>query len=605
MKTSIIILTFNQLDYTQKCIDSIRKYTNKNTYEIIAVDNNSTDETVSWLKKQKDIKTIYNKENVGFPKGCNQGIAVSTGENILLLNNDVIVTNRWLDNLAECLYSENDIGAVGPTTNNASYYQSIKINYHSETELQKFANTVNRLNPEMWEERLKLVGFCMLIKRSVLDQVGLLDEQFSPGNFEDDDLSYRIRLAGFRLLLCKDTFIHHFGSVSFRQDNTKYAALLEKNGKKFMDKWGVDSTYSNLIRFDVAGFVDNPEDAPLKILEVGCACGGTLLHLKNKYKKASFYGIELNKGAAHSAALFAEVSNQNIEGLELAYPKKNFDYIIFADVLEYLQDPGKVLTKLKQYLKPHGKLLVSITNSMHFNVMKNVLQGIWNKERVQLFTLNEIDKTFKEVGYSVKEYKTTTCPETEQDSDFIKKVTQLVGNPKMAQQYRAYQYIFAAELNSHTNVNCNQTREEQKYPARVAQDDSNSRDLVFLLRRIENDIATAQNLGSLMEFLKAGVFSADDIIYVTENNIIKKEKVLQIVAVACYELRLLESALTLLEKAYQWNKQNPITVYNLAYIISKVGKAKVALGVLEQLKQKDDKIRGLIAEIKEALHESA
>ena len=603
MKTSLIILTFNQLNYTKKCIDSIRKYTKKNIYEIIVVDNNSTDGTVVWLKKQKDIKTIYNNENVGFPKGCNQGIAVSTGENILLLNNDVIVTSRWLDNLIACLYSENNIGAVGPVTNSASYYQAIKVNYHTETEIQKFADTVNRLNPKMWEERLKLVGFCMLIKRSVLDQVGLLDEQFSPGNFEDDDLSYRIRLAGFRLLLCKDTFIHHFGSVSFRQDNTKYAALLEKNGKKFMDKWGVDSTYSNLIRFDVAGFVDNPEDAPLKILEVGCACGGTLLHLKNKYKKASFYGIELNKGAAHSAALFAEVSNQNIEGLELAYPKKNFDYIIFADVLEYLQDPGKVLTKLKQYLKPHGKLLVSITNSLHFNVMKNMLQGIRNKDRLQFFTLNEIDKAFKELGYSVKEYKTTTCPETEQDSDFIKKVTQLVGNPKMAQQYRAYQYIFAAELNLQTDVECNPINAEQNNPAEIPQDDN--RDLVFLLRRIENDIATTQNLGSLMEFLKTGAFSIEDIIRVTENDIIKKEKVLQIVAVACYELRLLESALTLLEKAYQWNKQNPTTVYNLAYIISKAGEGKVALGLLEQLKQKDDKIWRLIAEIKGAQHESA
>lgn len=609
MKTSIVILTFNQLEYTKKCIDSIRQYTKKNEYELIIVDNNSTDETVSWLKEQQDIKAIYNKENVGFPEGCNQGIAISTGDNILLLNNDVIVTSRWLDNLVQCLYSDSKIGAVGPITNNASNYQAICVKYQSETEMQLFAETTNRFNPKVWEERLKLVGFCLLIKKRVLDQVGLLDEQFSPGNYEDDDLSYRIRLAGFRLILCKDTFIHHFGSVSFRQDNAKYAALLKENGNKFVDKWGFDPHYSTYIRFEVAALADSPEDTPLTILEVGCACGGTLLHLKNKYKNASLYGIEINKAAARSAALFAEVSAQNIEGLELLYPQKFFDYILLADVLEHLQDPWSVLTLCKQYLKPHGKLLMSIPNVMHFSVLKKMLQGFWtyepagilDKTHLRFFTLNEIDKTFKELGYCVQEYRVTTFPETEQDSDFIKNVTQLSGDPNMAQQYRAYQYIFAAELNAETNGN-------QLTPGKnhsTGNSESDSRKLVFILRRIENDIAKTQNLNSLMDFLEDGVFSTNDIIHVIENNMIKKEKLLHIVAVSCYERRLIENAVMLLEKAYHWNKQNPITVYNFAYILSKAGKAQVALGLLEQIEQKDADVLELIAEIKEALHESA
>lgn len=588
MKTSIVILTFNQLEYTKKCIDSIRQYTKKNEYEIIIVDNNSTDGTNSWLKEQQDIKTIFNKENIGFPKGCNQGIAVSTGDNILLLNNDVIVTSNWLDNLVQCLYSENEIGAVGPITNNVSNYQAISVNYHSETEMQLFAETVNRFNPKMWEERLKLVGFCLLIKRSVLEQVGLLDEQFSPGNFEDDDLSYRIRLAGFRLILCKDTFIHHFGSVSFKQDNSRYAALLKENGNKFADKWGFDSSYFSLIRFEVAALADNPEDTPLNILEVGCACGGTLLHLKNKYKKASLYGIEINKAAARSAALFAEVSDQNIEELELAYPQNFFDYILLADVLEHLHNPGKALTTFKQYLKPYGKLLVSIPNVMHFSVIKKMLQGFWtyeaagilDKTHLRLFTLYEIDKTFKELGYCVQEYRMTTFPETEQDSDFIKKVTQLMGDPNLAQQYRANQYIFAAKLKAPLN-------------------------LVFLLRRIEHDIDKAQTLNTLMEFIESGVLSTNDIIHVTENDIVKKEELLQTIAVYCYEYKLTESALTLLENAYQRDTQDPITAYHLAYILSMTGKSDVALNLLDQLDQKDAKILELIAKIKEAQHEPA
>ena len=92
MKTSIIILTHNKLEYTQLCINSIRDFTEVGSYEIIIVDNNSTDGTVEWLSKQPDILSIFNSENLGFPKGCNQGIEASTGDNILLLNNDTIAT---------------------------------------------------------------------------------------------------------------------------------------------------------------------------------------------------------------------------------------------------------------------------------------------------------------------------------------------------------------------------------------------------------------------------------------------------------------------------------------------------------------------------------
>ena len=112
-KTSIIILTYNNLMYNNICIDSIRKYTKENSYEIIVVDNNSTDGTREWLKEQKDIKAILNDNNVGFPKGCNIGIAASAKENdILFLNNDTVVTPRWLDNLKISIYSDEDRKSV-------------------------------------------------------------------------------------------------------------------------------------------------------------------------------------------------------------------------------------------------------------------------------------------------------------------------------------------------------------------------------------------------------------------------------------------------------------------------------------------------------------
>ncbi|PJI09696.1 MULTISPECIES: glycosyltransferase family 2 protein [Clostridium] len=237
MKTSIIILTCNNFMYSKMCIDSIRKYTRKNDYEIIVVDNNSQDGTKSWLRKQKDIKTIYNKVNEGFPKGCNVGIKKASGSEILLLNNDVIVTSNWLLNLKKCLYSDNKIGAVGPVTNTCYGKQKIFVKYNSLYEMQRFAKKYNVSNSNRWVKTRGLVGFCILIKMKVINNLGYLDERFTPGNFEDDDYCLRMVRKGYKLMICKDTFVHHYGSISFK--NTEYSKIINANRIKFERKWGM------------------------------------------------------------------------------------------------------------------------------------------------------------------------------------------------------------------------------------------------------------------------------------------------------------------------------------------------------------------------------
>jgi len=207
MQVSILILTYNNLDYNIQCIQSIREYTQDSSYEIVIVDNGSTDGTREWLRQQSDIKLVFPDQNTGFPKGCNLGIEAAKKENdILLLNNDIVVTPHWLDNLKKCLYSNDDIGAVGPITNYAWNNQAIDVPYKSIQDMIKFAEDINKTDKNKWEPKAKLVGFCLLIKRKVLDIVGLLDERFSPGNFEDDDLCVRIIKAGYRLFVCNDCF---------------------------------------------------------------------------------------------------------------------------------------------------------------------------------------------------------------------------------------------------------------------------------------------------------------------------------------------------------------------------------------------------------------
>jgi len=253
--TSIILLNYNTKELTRMCIESIRAHTQDVPHEIIVVDNGSKDGSVAWLKQQKDVRCIFNKKNAGFPKGCNQGLAIAQGSELLLLNSDTVVTPRWLSNLRTALYSRPEVGAVSCMTNNCSNYQSFHVDYTDGDGLQAFAEAYNRSDAAKWERRLRLVGYCFLFKREVYEAIGGLDERFTPGNFEDDDYSLRIWQAGYELLLCRDTFIHHFGGGSFVRDaspevqKAKYHAfrvLCTRNKAKFLAKWHVPDDFQAL-----------------------------------------------------------------------------------------------------------------------------------------------------------------------------------------------------------------------------------------------------------------------------------------------------------------------------------------------------------------------
>ena len=251
--TSIIILSYNTLELTRMCLESIRAHTPEK-YEIIVVDNASADGSLEYLREQADVRLIENKENMGFPKGCNQGLALAEGDSLLLLNSDTVVTEHWLENLKKGLYSDEKVGAVSCLASSASNGQQITVAYGTDmAAMQAFAAGFNHSDPAKWEERAHLVGFCYLFKRAVYEIIGGLDERFTPGNFEDNDYSLRILEAGFSLLLLKDTFIHHWGSSSFRkkeeslqarqEKELRYGKLLQRNMQQFFEKWSISPAY--------------------------------------------------------------------------------------------------------------------------------------------------------------------------------------------------------------------------------------------------------------------------------------------------------------------------------------------------------------------------
>lgn len=402
--TSVIIPTFNQWEYTRQCLESIRQFT-ATSYEIIIVDNGSTDETVTSLKQMDDVILIENDTNKGFPAACNQGLARAKGEQMLLLNNDVVVSAGWLQNLLACLYANPLHGAVGPVTNNISGNQIRPQLYQTLAEFQEFARQFNQSDPRKWSYSLRLVGFCLLIRREIYENVGPFDEQFGKGNFEDDDYSLRIRRAGYKLVIAGDTYIHHFGSVTNRTD-PEYQQLLALNRQKFMEKWNVNPAYSLFTREDLAALVPPVN----RLLDVGCACGGLGLTLKNNGVRF-VAGIEFDRNAAIDAqTVLDQIWVGDAGQIQIPYPDGWFDAIIFADVLEHFADPLLVLQKLLVNLKTDGYVIASIPNIGHAEILYGLLQGNWtyqdagilDRTHLRFFTLVEIARMFEQVGLQIE-----------------------------------------------------------------------------------------------------------------------------------------------------------------------------------------------------------
>jgi O-antigen biosynthesis protein len=562
MLTSIVILTYNKLDYTKECIESIRKYTEPGTYEIIIIDNNSTDGTKGWLKSQIDIKVIFNSENVGFPKGCNQGIEVARGENILLLNNDVVVTHKWLENMLTCLYSVENVGAVGPVTNSAAYYTAIPVSYKNMNEMHTFARNYNISDQTKWEERLKLIGYCMLIKKEVINQIGLLDEIFTPGNFEDDDYSLRIRKQGFKLFLCKDTFIHHYGSVSWRENIDGYTELLSSNERKFMDKWGTNSS-DYIIHSDLLNDISFSKESAINVLHIGCSAGGTLLEIKNRYKNALLFGIEKNKHAAKEANSFAKVICAPIhQGLK-EYGEKKFDLIIITD-WDNITELKLFVDVIKKRLTTHGILLASVYNSSYFSLINSLINGQNPFHNNTYMSIHDVNEIFQGLKYRISSVPGFLLDEEKKTLDLYCKLS----NPSMRIQYESVKYLISATLYSDQ--------------------------LKTYISNVLNEIDVEQSLKLIYQN-----FSDDEIIEYIINGIGGGVENLQKIAVINYSNNRHDNVLPYLHKAYELDSSNPDTLYNLGVILfsyREIDLAKIYLNSIEE-KYRDNEVINILREI--------
>jgi len=242
-KISVVILTYNNLEFTQACLKSVENHTRYPNAEIIIVDNASTDETPDYLKAYQkahpQVRVILNDDNKGFAAGNNVGLRAATGDYLVILNNDTYVTDGWLHGLVRHIRRRPDIGLVGPVTNNIGNEAKIELDYHSMAEMQREARAYTERHVNDLLEVDTVAFFCVALSREVYETVGGLDEDFGLGFFEDDDYCRRVAEAGYRIAIANDVFVHHHLSASFKKlGDKKRQALFDENKAIYEKKWG-------------------------------------------------------------------------------------------------------------------------------------------------------------------------------------------------------------------------------------------------------------------------------------------------------------------------------------------------------------------------------
>jgi GT2 family glycosyltransferase len=262
---SIVIPVYNQWEYTAACMRSLAETQCNATFEVIVVDDHSSDETVKWMNEIKGVTYLRNEKNLGFIGSCNHGAETASGRFIVMLNNDTQVVDGWLDALIETFSRYPDTGIAGASlvypdgklqeAGGIIFKDASGWNYgkgdHADRPEYQYIREVDYCS-----------GACIMLENSLFRDLGGFDTHFAPAYYEDTDLAFRVRAKGLKVRLQPAAVvIHHEGVTSGTDLNQGAKQYQVINREKFQQRW----------RSELEHFPD-PVNDPDDIAEIRKAC---------------------------------------------------------------------------------------------------------------------------------------------------------------------------------------------------------------------------------------------------------------------------------------------------------------------------------------------
>lgn len=313
---SILIVTYNCREFIGACLDSIARNTSWPNYEVIVVDNHSNDGSGKIADQRAAsgarIRVIPQRENLGFAGANNLAVESATGEYLIFLNPDTLVTPGWIGRLMRHLEADLPVGAVAAVTNFSGNETKVNFDYADLLGMENFAKSL----AADWARRACDIDvaplYCVLVPKSVWNAVGGLDAGFEIGMFEDDDFSLRVKKAGFRVIAAEDCFIHHFGNGSFSKLSSEQSLrIFELNKQRFESKWKI-TWQPHTLRPGVRSPYDEIRFTPDEFLRIDARAlqsGPERTVLRRLHPASATAGVAFNRQADGSAAIVVECAN--------------------------------------------------------------------------------------------------------------------------------------------------------------------------------------------------------------------------------------------------------------------------------------------------------
>lgn len=375
-KIDIIVPIYNAFEYTQECIKSVLKHTDLSLNRLVLINDKSPDKKILPMllkykseNSDKNIEVVDNEENLGFVKTVNKGMLLSESD-VILLNSDTEVTKNWIEKITACAYSNEYIATVTPLTNNGTIASVPNFGIDNELpknmSLDEYSQMIENISAHRYPQLTTGNGFCLFIKRSVIDEIGVFDDEtFGKGYGEENDFCYRALDYGYSHVLCDDTFIYHKGTQSFKKENltASRAALIDKHMALLKAKYPL---YVN--KTDLFLAINPLKDIQENIdLNIALYKKKKILYLVNEWETDM---VMTGGTSLHLKDIILANNKNNIASLVLAPDKfdlSRFKLYLYTD--SYAREIANYKTDINQYSQ------IAYTNNCCIKMLENIFES--------------------------------------------------------------------------------------------------------------------------------------------------------------------------------------------------------------------------------------
>lgn len=442
---TIVLVALNRVKKTKDCVESILKYTKNVDYDLVLIDNGSTDETLEYFKsiKFEKLRIIRLTKTVSLPVSLYYLDLKTISKNVVLLANDMIVSQNWLSNMLNAVRTDRKIGMIVTMSNNVSNLQDPGISFSNLDEFQRKAAAFNKPDPSKWQERIRLMTVSALITKECLMAIGwpFLDIGYAH-DFSDDDITFRVRRAGYKTILAGDVYIchnhDHSVAVNRSAEQINNALTLGKTG--FRNKFlGVDAwdDVNNYVFPYIGDNILPPADSKnVRVLGIDCKAGTPVLDAKNTIRK---YGIFEPNVCAFSQdgkyytdlkTVCDDVVCDRVDFLKNHYEENSFDYIIIGEDINEYAEPISLIKSVYSLLKKKGQLFVSLKNVFNADAIMSILGFQANAStEARAYTVDWFVNRLGEVGITHIEGMIHQAKQIDRDThEFLKLLVNSAGS---------------------------------------------------------------------------------------------------------------------------------------------------------------------------------